>query len=138
MVDDATRVLICDDDKALRDVLCLLLQDLNCEIVASCQNAKYAIEQFISTRPDLVFMDIQMPEKNGIAALREILKIDRHAKVIMLSGLDDVVLAESSTHTGSIGYVRKGDAADKLYGALNDMLDHLGFETNMTSSGVWD
>lgn len=129
MTENPTRVLICDDDFAMRDVLRVLLEDLNCEVVASCKNGKDGVDQFATTRPDLVLMDIKMPGKNGVEAMREILKIDSNAKVIMLSALDDVVVAESSAHSGASGYVRKAEAATVLYGELSTMLDQLGFDS---------
>ncbi len=138
MHEGMTRVLICDDDTAVRDVLRLLLQDLNCDVVAACKDGKDGVEQYSATRPDLVFMDIKMPGKNGIEALREILKIDSQAKVVMLSALDDVIVAESSTHSGACGYVRKAEAADVLYGELHDTLHQLGFNTASRASGIWD
>lgn len=122
-----TRVLICDDDEDIRKLLQKLLQSLNCQVIAICQDGNDGVKQFADTRPDLVLMDIRMPGKNGIDALREIIKLDSQAKVIMLSAMDDTVVAESSIHSGASGYIHKGLAVGELLEELDRTLQRLGF-----------
>ncbi len=125
----ATRVLICDDDEDVRALLQNILSSLNCEIVALCSDGKDGIRQFTTSQPDLVFMDIRMPGKDGMATLRDIIKLNAQAKVVMLSAMDDTAVAESSSHSGACGYIRKSLSMGELYEELSDTLKQLGFAT---------
>jgi CheY-like chemotaxis protein len=73
------RILVVDDDYAMRDLLKLMLKDYE---VYEAENGREAIEVFRSTRPDIVLMDIMMPEMDGIAATQELLKMDSNTVII--------------------------------------------------------
>jgi len=76
------KILLVDDDIALRDVLKTMLADFN---VIEADNGKDAVELYKTLKPDVVLMDIVMPEKNGIEATKEILEFDPNAKILAIT-----------------------------------------------------
>lgn len=83
MVKNRKKVLIVDDDLAILEVLQLMLKD-NFEVIVA-RNGREAVEKYRLFKPDIVIMDIVMPEMDGIQATKEILKIDPNAKIIAIS-----------------------------------------------------
>ncbi|RLI75578.1 response regulator [Archaeoglobales archaeon] len=76
------KILLVDDDIALREVLKTMLADFT---VVEADNGKDAVELYKTVKPDIVLMDIVMPEKNGIDATREILELDPNAKILAIT-----------------------------------------------------
>jgi CheY-like chemotaxis protein len=76
------KILIVDDDLAVLEVLSLMLKD-DYEVITAT-NGKEAIDKYRKFKPDLVLMDVVMPEMDGIRATKEILKIDPNAKIIAI------------------------------------------------------
>ncbi len=77
------KILIVDDDLTVLEVLSLMLKD-DYEVITAT-NGKEAIDKYRKFRPDIVLMDVVMPEMDGIQAAKEILKIDPKAKIIAIS-----------------------------------------------------
>lgn len=123
MSEALTRVVVCDDDPLMQKLLVRLLGTLDCEIVGSGQDGNEGIALFNSQKPDIVLMDINMPGKDGQAALREILQIDPAAKVIMLSAMEDTDVVETCIQDGAVGYIRKGTGLGELQAALAGQLE---------------
>ena len=125
MTDRAARFLICDDDPLMRKLLTRLLGAMACDVVGEAVDGDQGVKMYKQMNPDVVLLDINMPGKNGVAALRDIRKVNASAKVIMLTAMDDVVIAESCLHNGALGYVRKGGDVDSLSAELQDIIDQL-------------
>lgn len=105
------RVLVVDDHPLLRDGLIALLEDqADLEYVGQASNGREGVEQYGLLRPDIVLMDIQMPEANGIEAMIEIRRIDPSARIIVLT-----------TYSGDIQVLRAMDAGARAY-LLKDSL----------------
>ena len=81
----AHTVLICDDAIFMRTMVADILQQAGYEVVGEAETGKDAVEKYKMLRPDLVTMDIVMPDMGGIDAVREITKFDPNAKVLMCS-----------------------------------------------------
>lgn len=79
--------MICDDASFMLKSLSLSVGKMGHEVVAEITDGQDAVTSYIKEKPDLVLMDISMPVKSGIDALKEILKIDSKAIVIIVSGL---------------------------------------------------
>ena len=81
----AKNILICDDAAFMRMMIKDILTKNGYNIAGEAENGKMAVEKYAETKPDLVMMDITMPEMDGIQALKKIKESDPNAKVIMCS-----------------------------------------------------
>ena len=118
----AIRVLLVDDDQLIRKMLAALLSTLGAEVVGEAENGKQAVLFQSKLNPDVTFLDIQMPVKNGFDALREIKRQDAHADVIMLTASDDTVIAESCINAGARSYIKKGESFEALGPVVEKLL----------------
>jgi len=118
------RLLLVDDHQVVRMGLRFVLEDVpDVELVGEASSADEAIVQCRLLQPDVVVMDIKMPEKNGIVACREIMAQWPHIKVIMLTSFVDDRLLVEAIQAGAVGYVLKGVSTDELLRALNAVRD---------------
>src|SRR5690606_27996797 len=101
------RVLIVDDAIFMRMKLKDILEKNGFEVVAEAQNGLDAIEKFKSERPDLVTMDITMPDMDGITALKGIKEIDPSAKVVMCSAMGQQSMVMDAIKSGAIDFIVK-------------------------------
>jgi DNA-binding NarL/FixJ family response regulator len=110
------RVYIADDHTLFRDGLRALFDSIpGVEVVGEAATGDVAVEQAAALQPDVVLMDIQMPEVNGIEATRRILRTSPHVGVIMVTMLDDDDSVFAAMRAGARGYVLKGaDQAEML------------------------
>jgi len=100
------KVLICDDSLLVRKKLKDVLAQIGCEVVEA-SNGKEVVEIYQSSRPNIVFMDIVMPEADGLAALRNIKAIDSKAKVIMLSSVGTSEKLIQALKNGATDFIQK-------------------------------
>lgn len=116
-------MLVVDDTKIMRTTISRQLEELGHKVVAEAQNGFEAIEQYKKFKPDVVTMDITMPEinniGNGIDALSEIRKVDPEAVVIMLTSHGEQKLVIEAITKGSKGYILKPVTKAKLADVLN-------------------
>lgn len=113
------RVLIADDHTLFREGLRALLTSISdIEIVAETSTGKETIEQAIALLPDVILMDIQMPEGNGIEATRRILHTIPHIGVIMLTMFEDDDSVFAAMRAGARGYVLKGADQEVMLRAI--------------------
>lgn len=101
------RILIVDDAAFMRVVLKNILVKEGYEVIAEASNGIEAIEKFNEFKPDIVTMDITMPEMDGIVALKEILKIDSKAKVCMVSAMGQESIILESVKSGARDFIVK-------------------------------
>lgn len=102
-----TRVLVVDDSLFMRTAMTKILTDNGMEIVGQADNGLAAIEKYQELRPDLVTMDIIMPEMNGIDAVRGILAIDPKAVIVMCSALGQKALVDDALNAGATDFLVK-------------------------------
>jgi len=115
------KVLIVDDSLFMREHFAKLLTEHSYEVVLA-ENGEEAVKTYRSARPDAVLMDVAMPQMNGLAALVEIREFDRRAKVIMLTAMDERLLASHAIEVGAKDYLMKPVSLDKLLMALQKAL----------------
>lgn len=101
------KVLIVDDTKFMRNILAGILKKKDLEIAGEAVNGREAIEKYKELRPDLVTMDIIMPEIDGIQAVKEIIKIDPNAKILMCSAMGQQALVIEAIQAGAKDFVIK-------------------------------
>lgn len=108
------RLLVADDHEVVRSGLASLLADGDIEIVAEAATGDQAVEQAKTTQPDVVLMDIRMPESDGLDALERLHEEAPTAKVIMLSTYDNPTYIARAITLGASDYVLKGASRDEL------------------------
>lgn len=117
-------VIIFEDNDSLRESLKTLL-DLSdqFELVGAFAHCRQAEEHIQDLQPDLVLMDIDMPQRSGIEAVRQIRKVNTKVQIIMLTIFDDNVHVLDAFKAGANGYLLKKYISDRLYSALLEVLD---------------
>ena len=118
-------ILLVDDDALIRQILSSLLQKLGVIEIAEATNGLEALSEFAKQKPDLVFLDIEMPEKNGFDTLRKIKQIDATANVVMLTANDNTAVAESCINAGAQSYIKKGGNPKALIATLSMLITGL-------------
>lgn len=101
------RVLLADDEKHIRQLIKAVLATLSSEVVGEAENGAEAVTLYKEKRPDIVLLDVNMPIKDGLTALREIKEINSHALVIMLTSLSDMATVQQALESGASQYIRK-------------------------------
>ncbi|QGZ49708.1 response regulator [Streptomyces sp. QHH-9511] len=109
------RVLIVDDQMMVREGFSVLLGAMpDIEVVGETVNGREAVAQVAALRPDVVLMDIRMPELNGIDATREIVAADADAKVLVLTTFDLDEYVYQALRAGASGFLLKDASARQL------------------------
>lgn len=117
-----SRILIVDDAPFIRLMLKDILVKENHVIVAEADTGQEGIELFKKHAPDLVMMDITMPEMNGIEAVKEILSIDQDAKIIMCSAMGQQRRIMEAIESGAKDFIVKPFAENSVIDAVNRVL----------------
>ncbi len=115
------RVMIVDDSLVARAMLRDMLVAGGHEVVAEAISGEEAVTQYKNLAPDVVIMDIVLPNKNGIAAADEILSMDRKAKIIIISVLDDIPLIQAAFTVGAIDFIHKPFKLEKILEAIQNI-----------------
>ncbi len=118
----AYRILIVDDAAFMRMMLKDILTKNGFEVVAEAADGVQAVEKYVETKPDLVTMDITMPEMDGIMALKEIRRIDPDAKVIMVSAMGQQAMVIDAIQVGAKDFIVKPFQADRVLEAVTKVL----------------
>ncbi|KDQ68131.1 response regulator [Streptomyces halstedii] len=112
---DTIRVLIVDDQMMVREGFSVLLNAMpGIEVVGEAVDGRQAVSQVAALRPDVVLMDIRMPELNGIEATREIVAADADAKVLVLTTFDLDEYVYQALRAGASGFLLKDASARQL------------------------
>ena len=115
-------VLICDDAVFMRTMISDILEESGYEIVGQAESGVEAIERYKSLRPDLVTMDIVMPDMGGIDAVREICKSDPDAKILMCSAMGQQALVVEAVQAGAKDFVVKPFQPSRVLEAVQRVL----------------
>ncbi len=117
-----SRILLIDDNADhLRGVKELITLESSYTVVGATTSANIGINLAKKYRPDIILMDINMPEKDGLQAIQEIEKLDMDIRVICLSGYDDADLIFRAMKIGAKGYVLKTMASAQLIYAIDEV-----------------
>jgi two-component system chemotaxis response regulator CheY len=116
------RVLVVDDAAFMRKMVTDALSGGGHEIVGEAANGDEAVQRFQELRPDVMTLDITMPEKDGLAALKEIIAVDPGAKVVMCSALGQESKVLESIKLGAKDFVVKPFQADRVLSAIDKAL----------------
>lgn len=116
------RVLVVDDAAFMRMMIKDILTKNGYEVVAEANDGLQAIEKYKEVSPDLVTMDITMPEMDGITALKEIKKIDANAKVIMCSAMGQQAMVIDAIQAGAKDFIVKPFQQERVIEAVKKTL----------------
>jgi DNA-binding NarL/FixJ family response regulator len=131
------RVLIADDHEVVRKGLRSLLEvDGGLEVVGEAADGREAVEKALAEKPDVVVLDIGMPEMNGLEATRRIVKEQPRTEVLILTVYESEELIREVLRAGARGYVLKTDAGRLLLTAVESVSAHKPFFTSSVSELV--
>ena len=116
------KVLVVDDTKFMRDILKNILKKKDLEIAGEASNGREAVEKFKELKPDLVTMDIIMPEMDGIEAVKKIMEINPSARVLMCSAMGQQALVVEAVQAGAKDFVVKPFQASRVLEAVQRLL----------------
>lgn len=112
------RVLIVDDAAFMRMLIKTILEKNGFQVVGEAENGAVAVSKYKELQPDIVTMDITMPEMDGIMALKEIRAIDPNAKVVMISAMGQETYVREAVKLGAKGFVVKPFKEDYIVQTL--------------------
>ncbi|WP_017873509.1 response regulator [Candidatus Caldatribacterium saccharofermentans] len=116
------RIMIVDDAAFMRMMLKDILTKNGYEVVAEASNGKEAVLKYEEVKPDLVTMDITMPEMDGITAVREIKKRDPNARIIMCSAMGQQAMVVDAIQAGARDFIVKPFKPERVIEAVKKVL----------------
>ena len=118
----AKNILICDDAAFMRMMIKDILTKNGYNIAGEAENGAKAVEKYNELKPDLVLMDITMPEMDGIQALKKIKEADPGASVIMCSAMGQQAMVIESFQSGAKDFIVKPFQADRVLEAVQKVV----------------
>ncbi len=132
-----TRILLADDHAVVRQGFRLILRtQADLEVVGEAANGREAVELAATLKPDIVVMDVSMPELNGIEATRRIEEVSPRTRVVALSMHKDSVYVREILRAGARAYVLKEGAEDELLAAIRAVARGEGYLAPAVSDAV--
>lgn len=117
------KILLADDEAHIRKFMGLVLRQLGSPTIIEAVNGAQAVELYQSERPDLVLLDVNMPEVDGLQALEQIHALDPDCAVIMLTSLTTRNIIERAAELGAVNYIRKDTPKEEILNTLRQILD---------------
>jgi two-component system chemotaxis response regulator CheY len=115
-------VLVCDDAIFMRTMISDILSQAGYEVVGEAESGSQAVQRYQQLKPDLVTMDIVMPDMGGIEAVREIIKIDPSARILMCSAMGQQALVIEAIQAGAKDFVVKPFQPSRVLEAVQRVL----------------
>ena len=108
------RILIVDDSFYMRTMLKNMLTDAGYEVVGEAANGAQALEMAASTAPDLITLDVILPDNTGLDVLKSLRQIQPNAKVVMCSAVGQEVIVTEAIESGALAYIVKPFSEEKV------------------------
>ena len=133
-----TRILLVDDHQVVRRGVAELVRDAEAdwEVCGEASTGREAVAAAATLNPDIVVMDISMPDITGLEATRQILKNQPGTEILILSIHESEQMIQDVLRAGARGYILKGDAGSDLIKALETVREHKLFFTSKVSEAV--
>ncbi|MHA2092416.1 MAG: response regulator [Candidatus Kariarchaeaceae archaeon] len=116
------RLMIVDDSNYMRATLRAAFERSNHEVVAEANNGEIAVELYAKTRPDIVTMDIIMPNGNGLQAISRIMEFDSNARIIVFTALGHEPMIRKALSFGALNFVIKPAESEEILQAIDGVL----------------
>jgi len=116
-----SKVLIVDDAAFMRISIKNMLTKNGYEIVGEAENGAIGVQMYKDLHPDIVTMDITMPEMSGLDALKEIIKSDAQAKVVMVSAMGQEAMVREAIVSGAKGFIVKPFKEEGILAAIKKL-----------------
>lgn len=116
------KIMICDDAAFMRMMIKDILTKNGYEIAAEAENGAVAVEMYPDAKPDLVLMDITMPDMDGIQALKKIKEIDPNANIIMCSAMGQQAMVIEAIQSGAKDFIVKPFQAERVLEAVKKVV----------------
>lgn len=126
------KVLVVDDSLIMRRNVTKMVEALGHKVVGEAKDGHEAITLYMRLKPDLVTMDITMPEMDGITAVQELKKIDKHVKIIMVTSHGQEEMVIHAIRSGAGGYLLKPINLIKLRETIRKIFPNIIDETTLT------
>jgi DNA-binding NarL/FixJ family response regulator len=128
------RILIADDHEAVREgIRALMGREANFEVCGEAHNGRQAVELATKAKPDVVVLDITMPELDGLQVIRQIKRAQPHTEVVVYSAHSSEEIIEEVFAAGAKSYIGKGDSSRHLMAAIASVAKHKPFFTSEIS-----
>ena len=115
------KVLIVDDAAFMRVSIKNMLTKNGFDVVGEAENGKVAVTKFQELSPDIITMDITMPEMDGLQALKEIVKLNPAANVVMVSAMGQEAMVREAVMAGAKGFIVKPFKEDAIVAAFSKL-----------------
>lgn len=115
------KVMLVDDAAFIRMTLRMMLVKNGFEIVGEASNGEEAVRLYPELKPDVVTMDVTMPEMDGLTALKAIMAVDPAAKILMVTAMGQEAMVRDCVVAGAKGFIVKPFKEDIVIGALNKL-----------------
>lgn len=112
------KVMVVDDAAYMRMVMRSIVEELGHQVVAEASSGTEAVRMYQSVRPDLITMDITMPDMDGAAVVKRIKTMDSRAKIVMCSATGQREMVLDAIRSGASGYVVKPIQKERVYEAI--------------------
>ncbi|MEN6460461.1 MAG: response regulator [Syntrophomonas sp.] len=117
------KILVCDDAAFMRMMIKDILTKNGYEVIGEAENGAIGVEKYFELKPDLVTMDITMPEMDGIAAVRQIKSTDASARIIMCSAMGQQAMVIDAIQAGAKDFIVKPFQPERVLEAVSKALD---------------
>ena len=125
-----TTVLVADDHEVVREgTRALILREANFEVCGMARDGREAVELATKLQPDIVVLDVTMPELDGVEVVRQIRRHSRETRILIFSGLQSEEVIAELFRAGVKSYIRKGDPTQNLVAALHSLAEDKPFFT---------
>ncbi|GGG42432.1 response regulator [Hymenobacter glacieicola] len=122
------RILIVDDSFYMRTMLKNMLTDAGYEVVGEAANGQQALEMALATKPDLITLDVILPDNTGLDVLKGIRQEQPEVKVVMCSAVGQEVIVNEALESGATAYIVKPFSEEKVLEIVGSALQETGSE----------
>lgn len=117
--------MIVDDSNVIRNRITRSSESTGFEVVATAADGKDAVALYEILRPDLVTMDLTMPQMDGLTSIQRIIELDENANILVISALSDKATGIKALEYGARGFLFKPFSDEDLFSALKEMTEDL-------------